>query len=179
MDNKLKIHVGRSSQCDFTVPEQHGAVSGHHATIYETDSPDVFMFEDHSTNGSYVNGKHLHNESCTVNVSDHITLGKTYILPLADIAARYFTARRTTTKKMRQPEPVKEEPIIPTPPVSSDDVTRPVAETEKMPSVITVEKIVEKEVEKVVEKIPAWMWVLYVASVIIALFVGDMLNLLN
>lgn len=101
----LKILIGRSSQCDFVVDntEQNGGVSGRHATLSETDNPNMFIYEDHSTNGSYINGKFIHKESCKVSVTDHILLGKTYTLPMVEIAKRYFSSQRTTEKKNIEP----------------------------------------------------------------------------
>lgn len=167
----LKVLIGRSSQCDYTIenPNQHGTVSGKHATISETETPNIYLFEDHSTNGSYINGQLLHNASCKVNVSDHITLGKTYILPFDDIVKRYFMAHRTTKKKPQQkPETPIDTPKTPEDKTPAGEATVQAPE----PNVVTVEKIVEKEVEKIVEKVPAWFWVLFVASVAIAFFIG-------
>ena len=168
---KLKVLVGRSSQCDYTIdnPNEHGTVSGKHATISETDTPNMYLFEDHSMNGSYINGQLIHNASCKVNVSDHITLGKTYVLPFDDIVKRYFMSHRTTKKKPQQkPETPIAEPQIPGSQTPVGDATVQSPET----NVVTVEKVVEKEVEKIVEKVPAWYWVLLVASVVIAFVIG-------
>lgn len=168
---KLKVIVGRSSQCDYVIdnPNQHGTVSGQHATIYETDNSNTYLFEDHSTNGSYINGQLIHHDSCKVNVTDHITLGKTYILPFEDIVKRYFMAQRTTKKK---PQVKPETPITPSPVDDgispSGDATVHSPET----NVVTVEKVVEKEVEKVVEKVPVWFWILYAATAVIAFLIG-------
>ena len=87
---RLKVLIGRSSQCDFTIenPDQHGTVSSRHATISDTEIPNTYLFEDHSLNGSYINGQFLHNGSCNVKTTDHITLVKTYTLPLLDIVNR-------------------------------------------------------------------------------------------
>ena len=159
---KLKILIGRSPQCDYTIenPEQHGTVSSRHATLTETDDQHVFMFEDHSKNGSYINGQLLHHEGCKVNISDHITLGKTYILPFIDIVKRYFMIQRTTKKKPQQ------EPGTPagaqTNFLPAGRATSPTPE----PQVVT------EVVEKIVEKVPAWFWVLYVVSIIFAFGLG-------
>lgn len=170
---KLKVLVGRSSQCDYTIEnaEQHGTVSGKHATISETDIPNTYLFEDHSTNGSYINGQLLHNNSCKVYITDHITLGRTYTLPLADIVKRYISERRTTKKKPQkeqpQPQPqvyvnVKENPQPP----SSGDETYIISSdvTDSAPAVVT-ETIT-------VEKVPDWYWVLYAVSILVAFAVG-------
>lgn len=181
---KLKILIGRSSQCDFTIenPEQHGTVSGQHATLSETDNPTVFLFEDHSRNGSYVNGRLVHNTSCQISLSDHITLGKTYTLPVMDVAKRYFSSSKTT-KKPLQPKPVSQpEPqpdpnatrltpiTLDTPFPSDPNATRLVSQlaTPQEPSVVTVEKIVEK--------VPTWYWGLYIATTVVAFILGLLVN---
>lgn len=172
---KLKVLIGRSSQCDYTIEniEQHGTVSGKHATISETDIPNTYLFEDHSTNGSYINGQLVHNDSCKVYITDHITLGRTYTLPLTDIVKRYFTERRITKKKPQEVQPqalpqdsgrfgINEEtrPM----PSSDESVSTPSDATKQVPAVIT-ETIT-------VEKVPDWYWVLYAVSILIAFAVG-------
>ena len=169
----LKVLIGRSSQCDYKIEnaEQHGTVSGKHATISETGIPNTYLFEDHSTNGSYVNGQLLHNNSCKITITDHITLGRTYTLPLTDIVKRYFTERRTTKKKPQEAQPQQFPQVIPI----VEDVTRPMPlsdetvgtfsnATTNTPAVVT-ETIT-------IEKVPDWFWVLYGVSILIAFAVG-------
>ena len=164
------------SQCDFTIEnaEQHGTVSGKHATISETDSSGIFLFEDHSKNGSYINGQLLHNGSRKISVTDHITLGRTYTLPFEDIVNRYFIAQRTTHKKPQsQPTEIKINPMVsadPIMPVNDGTSPLPREDVNNEPSVVTIEKIVEKE------KVPTWYWVLYAASIIVAFIVGVFMN---
>ena len=147
------------------------SVSGRHATISETDTPDRFLFEDHSTNGSYVNGQYVHNDSCKITPTDHITLGKAYVLPLDDIIKRYFTSTRTTVKKIVTPQP-QPEPINQPQPVKEDNETLPGNETNIPPVVTPVcDSVVIKETNTV-EKVPTWLWVLYVVSVIISFGLG-------
>lgn len=194
---KLKVLIGRSSQCDYTIenPEQHGAVSGKHATISETETPDIFLFEDHSMNGSYVNGQLLHHSSCQVKISDYITLGKTYTLPLADIAKRYFSSYKTT-KKVSQPKPENAQwtPITMDEPGSSDNATRLIPPEDNATQLISnsdnatrmlpvddsginpTDKVDEKVVEKVVEKVPEWYWGLLIASIVAAFIIGLCIN---
>ena len=177
---KLKILIGRNPKCDFAIenPEQHGTVSGEHAILSETDDPTVFLFEDRSRNGSYVNGRFVHHTSCQISVSDHITLGRTYTLPIMDIARRYFSSRQTT-KKASQPKSVSQatpqlDPNatrpLDTPHPSDPNATRLVSQVSapKEPSVVTV--------EKVVEKVPSWYWGLFIASITAALIIGFCIN---
>jgi len=177
---KLKVLIGRSSQCDYTIenPEQHGTVSGKHATISETDSPDTFLLEDHSTNGSYVNGQLVHKNSYIINVSDHITLGKTYVLPLTDIVKRYFSSSKTT-KKVPQP---KADDSMRTMPATdaielSGHATKllPQDNDAYYPSPVSPE---ERVVEKVVEKVPVWYWWVLAVSIVIAFGAGVCISLL-
>lgn len=158
---KLKVLVGRSSQCDYTIekPEQHGTVSGKHATISETETSNVYLFEDHSTNGSYINGQLIHNDECKINVTDHITLGKTYTLPFEDIVKRYFMSHRTTKKKPQQPEPQIQ--IVETP------QPEPINYINPEPQIIT-------EI-KTVEKVPTWFWILLIGATIAAFFIGTIM----
>lgn len=191
---KLKVLIGRSSQCDYTIenPEQHGAVSGKHATISEAETPDTFLFEDHSTNGSYVNGQLLHHSSILVKTSDYITLGKTYVLPLADIVKRYFSSSKTT-KKASQPKPDSAQwtPVTIEEPSPSDNATRLIPQENNATQLIShsdnatrllsqddsgSDKVSEKIVEKVVEKVPEWYWGLLIASIVAAFIIGLCIN---
>lgn len=170
---KLKVLIGRSSQCDYTIenPDQHGTVSGSHATISDTETPNVYLFEDHSTNGSYINGQYLHNGSCNVKTTDHITLGKTYTLPIADIVNRFLSTSKTTKKKP-QPQPEKQvfNPMASADPIPSGEPTMP------QENVVTIEKVVEKEVVKEVEKVPTWYWGLFIAAIVVAFILGFCVN---
>ena len=186
---KLKVLIGRSSQCDYVIPnpEQHGTVSGKHATLSETDNPNTFLFEDHSTNGSYINGKLLHNNSCTVNVTDYITLGKTYILPLGDIIKRYFSSSKTTRKEPQNKLDNGTKTIL--------TVNRPIADashnatcllpqdnnatqllSQNNEDIYSTSLTEEKVVTKEVEKVPIWYWGLYIASVTAAFILGFLIN---
>lgn len=167
----LNVLIGRSSQCDYKIEnaEQHGTVSGKHATISETGIPNTYLFEDHSTNGSYVNGQLLHNNSCKITITDHITLGRTYTLPLADIVKRYFTERRTTKKKPQEKgtqTPSKIWTSVKLPSMASPEETVGLSNDATMnaPAVVT-ETIT-------VEKVPDWFWVLYGVSILIAFALG-------
>lgn len=181
---KIKVLVGRSSQCDYTIDniEQHGTVSGKHATITETDIPDCFLFEDHSTNGSYINGQLLHNDSCKIKVTDHITLGKTYALPLEDIVKRFFASHRTTKKKPQEQKQYHYEDTRPQPHISqsegetyrnssSDTTSSSICNYEDDTYRASSAPAVVKETITV-EKVPDWYWVLYGVSIMIAFAAG-------
>lgn len=161
----IKILIGRSHNCDYVIsnPDQHPMVSGEHAHLSETDSPGVFLYEDHSTNGSYINGQFVHNGSCTVRGGDHITLGRTFVLPLDDILRRYFASKPTVDRKRPQPAP---QPVAPQPAKPNDIETEPVIIPAPQPEPII------QTVTKIEEVVPAWFWGLYVVSIIIAFFAG-------
>lgn len=165
---KYKILIGRSSQCDYVIEdsEQYQTVSGQHATISETDNFDTFLFEDHSKNGSYINGQLLHNDSCPIRVEDHITLGRSYVLPVEEIFKRYFQQRRTTKKK-----PIGQQPVNPKP---GDGVTIPAPPSDNIPqrpSTVLPSEVLDDSVVTTNE-VPKWFWLLYAASVIIAFLLG-------
>lgn len=161
--DKLRVTIGRSSQCSFVIPDadQHKTVSGEHATIYETDNVNVYTFEDHSTNGSYINGKFIHNECCEIGLKDHITLGKTYVLPFEDIVKRYFESSRTTKKKPKQESPQETPPAAP---IQSPVIDQPA--NQPVPSITPTQSR---------NNIPAWVWFVLAGAVTIAFVIGCLL----
>ena len=54
-----KITIGRNADNDIVIADQ--SVSGYHAEI-EIHEDGIMKFVDHSTNGTMVNGNHLHND---------------------------------------------------------------------------------------------------------------------
>ena len=53
-----QITIGRNSQSTIVVGAEYNTVSGNHATIsFDGVS---YILQDHSTNGSYVNGNYIH-----------------------------------------------------------------------------------------------------------------------
>lgn len=72
-----KIVVGREVSGPFTKTVVNGCVSGSHCTI--TNNGDgSFLFEDHSTYGSYINGEMVHNESRTIKADAVVMLGSNH-----------------------------------------------------------------------------------------------------
>lgn len=136
MEAKRKILLGRSSMCDFIIEDtnQHGTVSGKHATLYEGLIKGMYILEDHSTNGTYVNGQLVHNDTCEIHAGDHITLGRTYVLPLGEITERYFGGRKTTKKTISQPVSQPSPQIIYSEPLSQKKDTRPSPRVDTQPS---------------------------------------------
>lgn len=64
-----KITIGRNSDNDIVISDQ--SVSGYHADLEIRDNGEM-IFIDHSTNGTMVNGNHLHNDNCRVFGTDNI-----------------------------------------------------------------------------------------------------------
>ena len=59
-----QITIGRNPQSTIVVDAQYTTVSGLHATI--TRNGNVLTLEDHSTNGTYINGQKIHHASATI-----------------------------------------------------------------------------------------------------------------
>lgn len=78
-----QITVGRNAQSTIVVSSQYSTVSGNHATI--TKEGNSYILEDHSTNGTYINGTRIHNASCQIRPSDRITLGQQYVLAFSTV----------------------------------------------------------------------------------------------
>ncbi|MDR2680421.1 MAG: FHA domain-containing protein [Tannerella sp.] len=74
-----KITVGRDPSRDIHVSEAYDGVSRHHANIYYNNGR--VIFEDISTNGSYVNNNSVHRTKIEVFPNDVITLGRHFVLP--------------------------------------------------------------------------------------------------
>jgi hypothetical protein len=67
-----KITIGRSQENDV-VFEQVDTISSYHSEIVIDDSG-IITYNDHSTNGSWVNGQKIHKTSCVVKEGDTIML---------------------------------------------------------------------------------------------------------
>lgn len=66
-----KITIGRAS--DNTIVFSSPTISGHHADVLVFDDGRV-VYTDHSSNGTWVNGSRLHNESYEIRENDRIIL---------------------------------------------------------------------------------------------------------
>jgi uncharacterized membrane protein YhaH (DUF805 family) len=80
---QTKISIGRDYSCNIRVDNSFDDVSRNHATL--AMKGDTLMFEDNSTNGSYVNGQRVHHSQQPVCRGDKIVLGKNYTLSWSDI----------------------------------------------------------------------------------------------
>ena len=75
-----KISIGRSPENNLVFDSP--IVSGFHATI-TIDDQGLVTFEDHSTNGTLVNGQKLHKQNCVIQASDCIQLAGSVQLDLS------------------------------------------------------------------------------------------------
>ena len=71
-----RITIGRAPDNDIVFNEP--SISSHHAEI--TSNGEYITCTDHSTNGTWMNGKRLHNASCHIHNGDHIMLPGNMIL---------------------------------------------------------------------------------------------------
>jgi hypothetical protein len=78
-----KITVGREPSNDIHVSESYDGVSRKHANIYYSNGR--ILFEDISTNGSYVNDNFIHHTKVEIFPNDVIMLGKHYVLSWSTI----------------------------------------------------------------------------------------------
>lgn len=106
MENR-KITIGRDKKCDLVVEDvpTNLRVSGRHATITETVSEDgtrMFILEDHSTNGTFVNSNYVHNGTCNMRQGDSITLGRDYVLEWNQILPFFGGGRQTDRKPLEK-----------------------------------------------------------------------------
>ena len=101
------ITIGRSPQNTIVVDSSYSTVSSNHATI--TDNGGVLTLQDHSTNGTYINGQHIHNQSVTIRQGDKITLASTYALPWNEVM-RYFGGGHATQRYPQTPQTMRDEP---------------------------------------------------------------------
>ena len=76
------IKIGRAQDNDYIV--SNPMVSGHHADIVINDEGCVF-YEDHSTNGTMINGQLVHNSSMQLFGSEVITLPGDFNFTISDI----------------------------------------------------------------------------------------------
>ena len=88
-----QITIGRNAQSTIVVDAQYNTVSGNHATISYDGV--AYILQDHSTNGTYVNGNRIHHASCQIRLGDHITLGTQYVLNMNEVTSLLGGGRAT------------------------------------------------------------------------------------
>jgi len=101
-----QITIGRNAQSTIVVSAHYNTVSGNHATI--TKNGAKLLLQDHSTNGSYVNGVFVHHQSYEIHRGDVVTLGTEYSLDMNDVYSRLEnnsdTVRKFSPQTMRMPQ---------------------------------------------------------------------------
>lgn len=111
IDMANQITIGRNPQSTIVVDARYNTVSGNHATI--TRNGNTLILEDHSTNGSYVNGIKYHNGSVQIHQGDNVTLGQQYPLNISEVMSLLGVCDATqrvvtpATARVVQPEPVR------------------------------------------------------------------------
>lgn len=91
-----KVTVGRAPECDIIVDQSYGRVSNEHATLEIQDGQLVFI--DHSSNGTMVNGRMIHNSSIAIQNGDKLMLADTYELTWPSILQRFPSLQRRTER---------------------------------------------------------------------------------
>ena len=95
----LPCTIGRAPDNDVVLPEANGGVSRHHAQLF-SDWRGLGIADLHSSNGTLVNGRFIHQTTLTPN--DHIQIGR-YLLHLqttircADDNCRRFISSHALT----------------------------------------------------------------------------------
>lgn len=95
-----QISIGRNAQSTIVVDAQYNTVSGNHATISYDGV--AYILQDHSTNGTYINGNRIHNASCQIRLGDHITLGTQYVVNMSEITS-LLGGGRVTQRRVDAP----------------------------------------------------------------------------
>ncbi|MBR4620400.1 MAG: FHA domain-containing protein [Salinivirgaceae bacterium] len=70
------ITIGRASDNNIVIDAGFDDVSEHHATISRTGD-NYYFFEDHSSNGSFINNQTIHNQTIIIKHGDKIQLSPT------------------------------------------------------------------------------------------------------
>lgn len=125
------ITIGRNPQNTIVVGAEYTTVSGQHATIEQVGNQ--IYLQDHSTNGTYVNGTHIHNQRIAISPTDRITLSTNYSLNMQQVmqylspmgspsraTARYVPqtpAPAPIQYPVPQPQPIQQPVVQPAPPI--------------------------------------------------------------
>jgi len=116
------ITIGRKPDNNIVVPSSYSTVSGNHATVFVNNGE--YVLEDHSSNGSYVNGTKLHYGKMAISPNDVILLSSQYRLDnnmifhdSAGTRLEYSPSKgRSTERFSRKDYPNVEQPSVYGPP---------------------------------------------------------------
>lgn len=78
-----QITIGRDPRCTIVVDARYDTVSSNHATLIAGGGG--IQLEDHSSNGTYVNGRRIYHSTIQISDKDKILLSNTYELKWQDI----------------------------------------------------------------------------------------------
>ena len=76
------IRIGRDASNDYII--NHPTVSGFHADLYVYDNGAMQLVE-HSANGTYVNQKYIHNNTCIILGNEVLTFPSMQAVPVSKI----------------------------------------------------------------------------------------------
>lgn len=93
-----QITIGRNPGSTIVVDPRFAKVSGNHATIVVNGSSVVF--QDHSTNGSTVNGAYIHNSSCQLRNGDSVILAREYTLDVTKVFSMTGSGNSIQTQRL-------------------------------------------------------------------------------
>ena len=88
-----QIIIGRNLNSDIVVDSTYNTVSANHATIIEDNGR--IVFKDHSSNGSYVNGRLVHQTQVEIQMYDAIFLSRSYQLDMNQVRRCLGIGRET------------------------------------------------------------------------------------
>lgn len=103
-----KITIGRDANSSIVVPARYTTVSESHVTIERLGKN--YTLIDHSTNGTYVNGVKVLNDSCHIVMSDTITLGLKYALDMTQVEKLLADEPQAEPVALAEEPAAKEEP---------------------------------------------------------------------
>ena len=127
------ITIGRNPQNTIVVGAEYNTVSGQHATIEQVGNQ--LYLQDHSTNGTYVNGTHIHNQRIAIAPNDRITLSTSYSLDMQQVM-QYLSpmgnpSRATARYVPSAPTPVQVQQPKPQPRPIQQPVVQPIQQPEQ------------------------------------------------
>lgn len=88
-----QITIGRNTNSNIVVDSTYNTVSSNHATIIEDNGR--IIFKDHSSNGSYVNGRLVHQTQAEIQMCDTIFLSRSYQLDMNQVRRGLGLGRET------------------------------------------------------------------------------------
>lgn len=106
-----RISIGRDRSCDIFTSDQYSDVSRNHADIFLDGSR--LILEDHSSNGTYINGQKINHTNREIRVGDNIQLGRNYTLSWNEVS-RFFPGIPTGNETTRDFGRHTERYVVPT-----------------------------------------------------------------